>query len=110
MKVASLVSQAVAGQTGTVYYITTFRKSLGEIDSATPLAQLLGEDGYEKFLKASSESVLNTESTISRFRPDLSNPAESIVAAAPDFWRPTPVATSKGAKEGTPKAATKKQE
>jgi quinol monooxygenase YgiN len=110
VKVTSLVSQAVAGQTGTVYYITTFRKSLGEIDSATPLAQLLGEDGYEKFLKASSESVLNTESTISRFRPDLSNPAELIVAAAPDFWRPTPVATSKGAKEGTPKAATKKQE
>jgi quinol monooxygenase YgiN len=110
VKVTSLVSQAVAGQTGTVYYITTFRKSLGEIDTATPLAQLLGEDAYGKFLKASSESLLSTENTISRFRPDLSNPAELIVAAAPDFWRPTPAAASKGAKEGTPKAAPKKQE
>jgi len=109
VKVTSLVSQAVAGQTGTVYYVTTFRKSLAEIDSATPLAQLLGEDGYGKFLKASSESVLNTESTIGRFRPDLSNPAELIVAAAPDFWRPKPVAATKGAKEEAPKGAKKQQ-
>ena len=109
-KVTVLASQAVAGQTGTVYYITTFRKSLGEIDSATPLAKLLGEEGYAAFLKASSEAVLTTESTLSRLRPDWSNPAEPIVAAAPDFWRPKPVAPRSGTKEGTPKAATKKQE
>jgi quinol monooxygenase YgiN len=106
VKVTTLVSQAVAGQTGTVYYVSTFRKSMGEIDSATPLAQLLGDDAYGKFLKASAESLLNTENTISRFRPELSNPAEPIVVAAPAFWRPTPVASSKSAKE-TPKAATK---
>jgi quinol monooxygenase YgiN len=109
-KVTVLVSQAVAGQTGTVYYVTTFRKSLGDIDSATPLSQLLGDDGYRKFQAAASESVLVTESSISRLRPDWSNPAEPIVAAAPDFWRPKPVAAGSGTKEGTPKAAAKKQE
>lgn len=87
-KVTTLVAQAIAGQTGTVYYISTPRKSLGDIDTATPLPELLGQDGYEKFLKATSEAVLNTEFTISRFAPEFSNPAEEIVAAAPDFWRP----------------------
>jgi quinol monooxygenase YgiN len=109
-KVTTLVSQAVIGQTGTVYYVTTLRKSLGELDGSPPLAQLLGEEAYAAFQKAVSDSVLTTESTLSRFRPELSNPGEPIVAAAPDFWRPKPVTASSGAKEGTPKAATKKQE
>jgi len=110
-KVTVLVSQAVAGQTGTVYYVTTLRKSLGEMDSATPMSRLLGDEGYATFLKATSEAVSNTESTLSRLRPDWSNPAEPIAAAAPDFWRPKPVAASSGAKAGVPKgAATKKQE
>jgi hypothetical protein len=108
-KVTVLVSQAAFGQTGTVYYVTTFRKSLGDIDSATPLAKLLGDDGYTTFLKASTEAVLTTESTLSRLRPEWSNPAEPIVAAAPDFWRPKAVVASKSAKE-TPKTATQKQE
>jgi hypothetical protein len=108
-KVTTLVSQAIAGQTGTVYYVSTLRKSLGEIDGATPLPQLLGEEAYGTFLKAVADSVLTTETTIGRFRPELSSPSEPIVAAAPDFWRPKPVAATKGAAEPTPKAATKKQ-
>jgi len=83
------------------------RASLGDIDGATPLAKLLGEDGYAAFLKASSEAVLTTEPTISRLRPEWSNPAEPIVAAAPDFWRPKPVVANKGAKEA-PKAISEK--
>jgi len=108
-KVTVLVSQAVAGQTGTIFYVTTFRKSLAEIDSATPLSQLLGEDGFRKFQAAVSESVLATETSISRLRPEWSNPAEPIVAAAPDFWRPKPVVAAKATKE-TPKAAPQKQQ
>jgi len=104
-KVAVLVSQAVAGQTGTVFYVTTFRKSLAEIDGATPLPQLMGDEGFRKFQAAVSESVLATETSISRLRPEWSNPAEPIVAVAPDFWRAAPVAASKGA----PKPAIQKQ-
>ena len=106
-KVTVLVSQAVAGQTGTVFYVTTFRKSLAEIDGATPLSALMGEEGFRKFQAVVSESVLATETSISRLRPDWSNPPEPTVAAAPDFWRPKPVAASRGAKEETPKGAKK---
>jgi quinol monooxygenase YgiN len=109
-KITTLVSQAVAGQTGTVYYVTTLRKTLGELDGAPPMAQLLGEEGYGAFLKAASESVLTTESTISRFRPELSNPPDAIAAVAPDFWRPKPPPASKAAKEEAPKAAAPKQQ
>ena len=108
-KITMLVSQAVTGQTGTVYYVTTLRKSLGELDGAPPLAQLLGEEGYGAFQKGVSDSVVNTESTISRFRPELSNPPEPIAAIAPDFWRPKPPPASKAAKEEAPKAAAPKQ-
>jgi hypothetical protein len=53
--------------------------------------------------------VLNTESTISRFRPDLSNPSDEVAAAAPDFWRPKPPPASKAAREEAAKTATPKQ-
>lgn len=92
-----LVSQAVAGQEGTVYYVTTLQTSLAGFDAVTPLPQLLGADGYDKFLKASAESVSDTETVINRFVPELSNPAPDIVAGAPDFWTPKP-ATAKTAK------------
>jgi quinol monooxygenase YgiN len=96
-RVASYVAQVVAGQQGTVYYISTFRTSLGGFDGATPLPQMMGEEAYEKFLKGISESVLTTETTINRFWPELSNPSEDIASAAPDFWRPKP-ATKPAAK------------
>jgi hypothetical protein len=108
-KITMLVSQAVTGQTGTVYYVTYLRKSLAELDGAPSTAQLLGEDAYGAFLKASSEAVVSTEYTISRFRPDLSNPSDEIAAIAPDFWRPKPPPASKAAKEEAPKAAAPKQ-
>jgi quinol monooxygenase YgiN len=107
-KITMLVSQAVTGQTGTVYYVTSLRKTLGEIDGAPPMAQLLGEEAYAAFLKAASESVLTTEYTISRFRPELSNPSDQVAAVAPDFWRPKPPPASKGAKEEGAKAAAPK--
>jgi hypothetical protein len=108
-KITMLVSQAVTGQTGTIYYITWLRKSLAELDGAPPMAQLLGEDAYGAFLKAASETVVNTEYIIGRFRPELSNPPDEVAAVAPDFWRPKPPPASKAAKEGAPKAAAPKQ-
>jgi len=98
-KVTALVSQAVFGQNGAVYYISTPRKSLGEMDTAAPLPQLLGAEGYEKFLKTVSESVLTVEFTISRFAPEFSNPPQEVAAAAPDFWNPKPAARKPAAKK-----------
>jgi antibiotic biosynthesis monooxygenase (ABM) superfamily enzyme len=96
--VTVLVSQAVAGQEGTVYYSTVLQSSLAGFDALPTMRQLLGDDGYAKFLKTNAETVSNTETAINRFLPDLSNAPEQVAAAAPDFWRPkaTVVANAKG--------------
>jgi len=90
-----LISQSVAGQEGTVYYVTTLQPSLGGLDTIPSIQQMLGDDGYTKFLKTSAEAVADTEIVIGRFLPELSNPPEQIVAAAPDFWNPKPAVAAK---------------
>ncbi len=82
------VSQGVAGQEGTIYYVTTLQTSLAGFDAVPSVQQLLGNEGYEKFLKASAESVVNVETAINRFIPEISNAPEEVAANAPDFWRP----------------------
>ena len=83
-----LVSQAVAGQEGTVYYVTTLQTSLAGFDAVPSVQKLLGDEGYDKFLKASAETVENAETSINRFIPEISNAPEEVAANAPDFWRP----------------------
>jgi hypothetical protein len=83
-----LVSQAVAGQEGTVFYITTLQNSLGGFDAIPAFPQMLGEEGYARFLKANAEAVSDTETVINRFLPELSNAPAPVAAAAPDFWIP----------------------
>jgi hypothetical protein len=99
-----LVSQAVAGQEGTVYYVTTLQTSLAGFDAVPPLPQLLGEEGYDRFLKASAETVANAETSINRFLPEISNAPEEVAANAPDFWRPK-AAAQVHAKATTAKSA-----
>ena len=96
--VTTLVSQAVAGQEGTVYYVTMLQSSLAGFDSIPPIQQTLGEEGYAKFLKASAEAVSSTETVINHFLPDLSNAPEQVAAVAPDFWRPKSMIAKAGAK------------
>jgi hypothetical protein len=93
-----LVSQAVAGQEGTVFYITALQNSLGGFDAMPALPQMLGEEGYARFLKASAETVSDTETVLNRFLPDLSNAPPQVVAAAPDFWTPKTAAAPVNAK------------
>jgi quinol monooxygenase YgiN len=95
-----LVSQAVAGQEGTVFYFTRLENSLAGLDSMHNLRQLLGDEGYQKFMKVNAESVSHTETVISRFVPELSNPPDVVAAAAPEFWHPQAIA----AKAAKPKA------
>ena len=98
--VTTLVSQSVAGQEGTVFYVTTFEKSMAGFDSIPPLQKVLGEEGFAHYLKTGSEIVENTETVINHFLPELSNPPADVVAAAPDYWNPKP---------GLAKAATPKK-
>jgi hypothetical protein len=104
-----LVSQAVAGQEGTVFYVTTLQNSLAGFDTFPSIQQTLGDEGYAKFLKANADAVANTETVINRFLPELSNAPEEVAAVAPDYWKPKAVvaanAKGKTAKEAVINAA-----
>jgi hypothetical protein len=86
--VTTLVSQGEAGQEGTMFYVTTLEKSMGGFDSIAPLRKAMGDEAYERYLKTASEIVVNTETIISHFLPEISNPAPDVIAAAPDYWTP----------------------
>jgi hypothetical protein len=48
---------------------------------------------------------------IMRFSPELSNPPQEILAAAPDFWNPKPVvAAAKPKSKGVETAAEKQKQ
>jgi len=96
-----LVSQVIEGGKGTTFYVTSLRASLGGFDKNPTTREILGEEGYKRFLQVSADSVENTESSIYRFSAELSNPAPEVIAAAPDFWQPKPVV----AHTAKPKAA-----
>ena len=84
----ALVSQAVEGTVGTTYYIATPRSSLAGFDNNPSMKDVLGEEGFKKYLHTIGETVESTESVVFHFNPELSNPPDELVAAAPDFWRP----------------------
>jgi len=100
-----LVSQAVAGQEGTVYYVTTLEPSLAAFDSIPSTQELLGDEGYARFLKVNAETISGAETVINHFLPELSNPPERIVAAAPDFWKTKAVVAKSASKPPAVNAA-----
>jgi hypothetical protein len=94
-KATVLVSQSSAGQQGTVFFASSLQSSLAGFDAAGPsLPQALGESGYQKYLQVVRDAVLGTESIISRFVPELSNPPDEIASVSPEFWRPKPPAVA----------------
>ena len=110
--ITTLVSQAVAGQEGTVFYVTTPESSLAGFDTLPSMQKMLGDEGYAKYVKANEDAVANTETVINHFVPELSNPPEELVAAAPDYWRPKTAMAAKGAskKNGMVNAAGSSKE
>jgi hypothetical protein len=82
------VSQAVEGNKGLKYYITSFRSSLGGFDNNPSMKDVLGEEGYKKFQQMNAEAVEEADFNLYRFNAELSNPPDDIAAAAPDFWHP----------------------
>ena len=105
--VANYVSEAVAGQHGGVFYITRLLKSLGELDGSKPVSEIMGEEAYQKYLKAITDSVEGSETILQRLLPELSNPPEGIVAASPGFWTPKPKPAAKPKAAEAPKPETK---
>lgn len=107
-----LVSQVMEGGKGTIFYFTSLRTSIGGYDNNPTGREILGEEGYKKFLQGSADTVESTESMLLRFSPELSNPPKDVLAAAPDFWQPKPVVAASKAKPKAPvePAAEKKKQ
>ncbi len=95
MKVPTFVSQSVAGQSNTIYYITSIVSSLGALDTLPSVPDVLGEEGYKGYLKTVSEVVVSAEITVSRVVPELSYLNDAMVSVAPEFWKPKAAAAAK---------------
>jgi quinol monooxygenase YgiN len=88
------VSQVAAGGNPGTYYITRLLTSLAELDQATSLQEMLGEEGYQRFLKMNAEAVAGVEYDLYRVLPELSNLPPEVTAVAPEFWNPKPKAAA----------------
>jgi quinol monooxygenase YgiN len=92
------VSQAIEGTKGTLFYVSTLRSSMAGFDNNPTMREILGEEGYKKFLQGNADFVEEADSSLFRFAPELSNPPDDVVAVAPGFWRPKPAAPAAAAK------------
>jgi len=96
------VSQVVEGRKGTTFYVTTLRSSLGGFDRNPTTREILGDEGYKKYLQTNADVVESTESMLYRMSPELSNPPEEVAKVAANFWGPK----AAGAPSAKPKAAS----
>jgi hypothetical protein len=103
------VSQVTAGGNPGTYYITRLMTSLVEMDQATSLQEMLGEEGYARFQKMTAEAVAGVEYVLYRVLPELSNLPPEVTAVAPEFWNPKPTAAAASKPKATEagKPATK---
>jgi hypothetical protein len=98
------VSQTVAGQTGTVYYVTDFQTKLAGFEpNPQSMRDAMGEEAYGQLEKRLSETVLTTETLIAKFLPELSNPPDAVANVSAEFWKPEP-ATGTADRAAKPKA------
>ena len=88
------VSQVVEGSNGTVFYVSSLRSSLGGFDNNPTIHDILGDEGYKKFLQVNADAVETANSTLYRFSPDLSNPPDDVAKVAADFWHPKAIVAS----------------
>jgi len=101
-----LISQLAEGGQGDIYYISFLRNSLAGMDKEPTLKDILGEEGLAKFEKGIAETAASSQSTIYRFRPDMSYPPQDVSDVAADYWQPKPEMAA-AAKPATAKPKTK---
>lgn len=91
-----VVSQSALGEQTGVYRITTFLKSLDEMDQVKPIEEVRA-DSYAAWERANADAVISVQLSVARFVPEISNPPDEIAAADPSFWRPKSAASPKPA-------------
>ena len=87
-KITVAVSQGMEGTSGPVYYIALYGKSLGSFDGLPSIREALGDEGFQTYLRTTSETVVDSHSELLRYLPELSNAPKQVAVAAPDFWTP----------------------
>jgi hypothetical protein len=102
------VSQVMEGGKGTIFYLSTLRSSLAGFDHNPSMLEILGEEGYKKYLQVAADTVETTESTLYRVNPELSNPPEDVAKVAPDFWHPKAMMAPMAKPKAPAKAPAKK--
>ena len=108
IKSLAWITQSVAGDQNSVYYVNQLESSMAGFDApGADLQKMLGKEAYEKLIKSASEVIEREDVTISHFVPELSNPTEEIASASPDFWRPKTMAKPAAAKTGEAKGSEK---
>ncbi len=105
----SWISQSVAGDRASVYYVAELQSSLAGFDGEPALPQMMGNDAYQKLLKTASEVIQTEDVTLNQFLPELSNPPADTANAAPDFWMPKPATPKPAAAKPASKAPAKPQ-
>ncbi len=95
-----LVSQVVAGQQGTVFYITTLKPNFAAFDSVPTMQKVMGEEAYATLMKKGADVVESAYTMINHFLPDQSVVPQEIVAAGPDFWTPKATVAETNKKKG----------
>lgn len=104
-----LVSQVMEGSKGTTFYVTGVRTSMGGFDNNPTTKEILGDEGYAKWMQKAAEAIEGTESAVLRYDPELSNPPKEIIAAAPDYWTPKPAMAAAKPKAKGVETASKTQ-
>ncbi len=95
----AFIAQSYVGQEGVEYYVTHFAASLGDFDKRPTLREMLGEEGYNDYMKRTAEDVISARITLGRAMPEISNVPESIVNVSRDFWTPKTATTGTAARK-----------
>jgi hypothetical protein len=102
------IYQVNSGMQAGTYISFTPIKSIAQWDDPPNEAYqaALKEIGWSQMV---AKGIVNVETRLYAFSPEMSNPTPQMVAANPDFWKPKPVMAKKAAATGEVTPAAKKE-
>jgi hypothetical protein len=62
----------------------------GEPERMKAVREGMGQENFAQLMKGSGEVFVSIEDTLLEVKPGMSYPPQSVVDAAPGFWKPKP--------------------
>lgn len=91
-----LAYQVVAGAPAGTYLFFNMMDSIkaldGEPERMKAMQQAMGADNFSRLMKGAGDVFVSIEDTLLQVKPGMSYPAQDMVTADPDFWKPKPMA------------------